>query len=120
MTDIEKQALKLLNEIEVEFGRSHLSERIAPGSYVTHKALCRAIEQHEAFRQDVSDALIEEFGESYSTVPRHMHRFIVVAKPKTDPLEEVLAEKFGYASPVRADNLRAALAARGLEIREVE
>ena len=45
-----------------------------------------------------------------------LSRFIIT---KPDPLEEVLAEKFGYASPVRADQLRAALAARGLQIVEV-
>ena len=113
MTDIEKQALALVNEIEVEFGRSHLSERIAPGAYVTHKALCRAIEQHEAFKQEVSDA-VEKILNCTNANKRYgaclaLNRFII-AKP--DPL----VEEFGHEN---AEQIRAALAARGLEIREV-
>ena len=75
--------------------------------------LAEAIEQHEAFKQEVSDAVEEEF----VLVDAHtLHRFII-PKTKPDPLVEVLTDTFG-ASLIDADELRAALEARGLEIRE--
>ena len=109
MTDTEKKALALLNEVTPyecvntsDACHNHLIQ-----------ALCRAIEAHDAFRQEVSDAL-REWGVVEDGMK--LSRFIIT---KPDPLEEVLAEKFGYASPVRADQLRAALTARGLKIVEV-
>ena len=79
-----------------------------------------AIEQHEAYKQDVSDAVelaVRRYGgHRYALDP--LDRFIL---PKPDPLEEVL-DKLGWSfddtGPDMADDLRAALAARGLEIRE--
>lgn len=72
---------------------------------------------HEAFRQEVSFALIEEFGESYSMVPKDLHRFII-AKP--DPLVEALDDmKDGRAGPTTesyADQFRAAIEKRGGKI----
>ena len=88
------------------------------------EAHARAIEQHEAFRQDVSDA-VKEWHSGHGDDERvyaNLTRFII---PKTDPLVEVIADykrtkgTGEYATNKdMADALRAALAARGLEIRE--
>lgn len=51
MTDIEKKALALLNECG--WGGKALKRTWNP----RYEALCHAIEQHEAFRQEVSDAV---------------------------------------------------------------
>jgi hypothetical protein len=56
MTDIEAKALALVNEIEREEGEKELTRRIMRG-LIMDEALCRAIEQHEAYKQKVSDAL---------------------------------------------------------------
>lgn len=126
MTETEKKALALLNEVCAEMGLDKVSslELDMPGE----RALLRAIEQHEAFRQEVSDAVEAVFA-GYHDAPipwvvmrRKLEPFII-AKP--DPLVEVIADykrtkgTGEYATNKdMADALRAALAARGLEIRE--
>jgi hypothetical protein len=80
------------------------------------EAQCRAIEQHEAFRQEVS-GVMTYIKALYPTLPRNFNRFIIPKpKPKPDPLVDVLADTFG-ASLVNVEDFRAALEARGLEIR---
>ena len=74
-----------------------------------------AIEQHEAFRQEVSDVMTY-IKELYPTLPRNFHRFII-PKPKPDPLVEVLKEVTWYDDEITVKEIRAALDARGLEIR---
>ena len=111
MTDIDPKALEHACQCA---GRSvHHFDRMAldlplRASIVAH---ARAIEQHEAFRREVSDAI-----DSSVLTPEteaHLSRFII-AKP--DPLVEALKQlKMSY---VDAEGFRAALAARGLEIRE--
>jgi hypothetical protein len=112
MTDdsIEAKALALVNEIERERGEDELTPNIMR-ALIMDEALCRTIEQHEAFKQEVSDAI-----EMYSPERRNpaLGRFII---PKTDPLVEIMEAYGWYGSPTAADNLRAALEARGLEIR---
>lgn len=108
MTDIEKKALALLNECG--WGGAHLKRAWNP----RYEALCRAIEQHEAFRQEVSDVCSDV---RLNDGLHKLDRFII---PKPDPLVEVLADmglkpKGGYDW---ASEFRNALAARGLEIRE--
>ena len=117
MTDIEKQALALLQDCGFH------------GGYIDRKwnenyeALCRAIEQHEAFRREVSDA-VEEVAKALGTAHptwAYLQRFII-AKPDNiaaglalaveDTLELVVGDE-------DVNRLRAALAARGLEIVEV-
>jgi hypothetical protein len=77
-----------------------------------------AIEQHEAFRREVSDVMTY-IKALYPTLPRNFNRFIIT---KADPLVEVLNEishEGGYDSfDHYAHRLRTALEARGLEIRE--
>ena len=121
MTEIEKKALALLQECG--FGGGYI-RREWNGLY---EALCRAIEAHEAFRQEVSDAvedtkfMVETHHESEALMlmGNRLNRFII-AKP--DPLVEALSEidHAAMAPNKCADELRASLAARGLEIREIK
>jgi hypothetical protein len=126
MTDIEAKALALVNEVEREQGMSELTTRIMRG-LIMDEALCRAIEAHEAFKQEVSDAITVLLdrcvGDSLSqgVINGHLHSFII---RKPDPLVRVINEVI-YAQPhgdideVRmANNFRAAMEACGLEIRE--
>ena len=112
MTDIKEKALALVNEVRRERdGTSYTEYTRLYRDLEWSEALCRAIEQHEAFKQEVSDAL-----EIYSPESRNpaLGRFII---PKSDPLVEVIAGWTG-GTVLLASDLRAALDARGLEIRE--
>ena len=118
MTDIEKRALALLNE-------RHSPYEYAPEDHPV-RVLARAIEQHEAFRREVSDA-VEHFKRCY---PGYQHaslfdRFII-PKP-VDPLVEVLREVTNDGNPAtmaawqkEADTVRAAMKARGYEWTKIE
>jgi hypothetical protein len=74
------------------------------------------LEDMEPFRQEVSNAMTY-IKALYPTLPTDYDRFII-PKPKSDALVDVLADTFG-ASLIDADELRAALKARGLEIKEI-
>jgi hypothetical protein len=121
---IEAKALALVNEIEREEGENELTRRIMRG-LIMDEALCRALEQHEAFKQEVSDAVeaVRYFGISTALYQfdAFMNRFII-PKPKPDPLVAVVYEVDNgpaWDSPEDYCNkIRAALEARGLEIRE--
>ena len=106
MTDIEAKALALVNELQSEDGAKKYSH------HYYFEALCRAIEQHEAFKQEVSDALVDSWYHNASG--KLLERFII---SKPDPLVEVMKELVLTARMTSSD-LRAALEARGLEIRE--
>ena len=94
---------------------------VNPDDYlVGYTALCRAIEQHEAFRQEVSDVVEQalSFGDVESLRRKGVLSRFIIPKPKPDPLVDAMAE-LAYIEPkLSADKLRAALDARGLEIRE--
>lgn len=133
MTETEKKALELVNAVRAEWS-------MLPGDGVNRsdtraEALCRSIEAHEAFRQEVSDACeridtsIERHRITHGWSPDYLveaqstlDRFII-AKP--DPLVEAFDELHGYQlkegetwSQSIADRLRSSLAKRGLEIVE--
>ena len=114
MTEIEQKALALVNEyFYVE--RSNLD---SCDRFDLLKALCRAIEQHEQFKREVSDAI-----QSCMLGPVAEERLSPFILPKpADPLVEALCEMDPDTMPneADADNLRAALARRGLEVREIE
>ena len=115
MNEIEKKALALLNECagtEVHGGWGTFDPDLTPCT----RALCRAIEQHEAFKQEVSDVMTY-IKALYPTLPRNFNRFII---PKPDPLVEALNESGVILAGPVAKDLRAALDARGFEIVEVE
>lgn len=118
MDNIAAKALALVNGVKIERGRNSYSHytRLNRAAFDGHEALCRAIEQHEAFRQEVSDAIV-----IYSPENRNpaLGRFIIT---EPNPLVEVLHEVDTgpeWDSPEDYCNkIRAALEARGLEIRE--
>jgi hypothetical protein len=115
MSDIEVRALNLAAYIQNGNGNGNV--RMCPNPMLqAHlwEALCRAIEHHEAFKQEVSDDLVEH----WKNPPMRFRRY-VIPKPKPDPLVEVLTDTFG-ASLIDADELRAALKDHGLEIRPCE
>jgi hypothetical protein len=114
---VEAKALALVNEVREE--RNYpLQAKIYRVVDADIEALCRAIEQHEAFKQEVSNALYDYFGDADSTGGDTLNRFFI---PKPDPLVEALA-KVDFVPwkelSKHADDFRAALDAAGLEIRE--
>jgi hypothetical protein len=112
MTDVEAKALALINE-EAGYGYIHARD-MADKSYEV-KALCRAIEQHEAFKQEVSKAMTY-IKALYPTLPTDYDRFII-PKPKPDELVEQVLKNMDVVME-RLEAFRAALEVRGLEIRE--
>ena len=111
MTEIEQKALALLKECG--WGGAHLKRAWNP----RYEALCRAIEQHEAFKREVSDAIIDCGAE------RYLSRFILPkpVDPLVDAIQEADEVETGWArASDYAEHLRAALAKRGLEVREIE
>jgi hypothetical protein len=119
MNDIEQKALALLNEVACDNTQySHINRR-----HHAQEALCRAIEQHEAFRQEVSDAVEAVLDRYYVLNIEDMLSQFIIPKPKPDPLVEIFNEvdngPAAWGSPEEyAAKVRAALDARGLEIRE--
>ena len=114
---MEQKAQALLNEVRAEY--SLISSEVA-----SNLALCRAIEQHEAFRQEVSDAVEAVFA-GYHDAPipwvvmrRKLEPFII-AKP--DPLVEAITEadlrqEMDVGQEEYAVYLRAAIEKRGGKI----
>jgi hypothetical protein len=84
------------------------------------EALCRAIERHEAYKQEVSDAVEIALldAEDTATIRNNFSQFIII---KPDPLVDALKEADSQ-SPCSdeqfAEAIRAALDAFGFEIRE--
>ena len=114
MNEIEKKALALVNEIRVNQGyppNNLFIRTLGP----TTQALCRAIEQHETYKQDVSDA-VESYlsGKRSSCILDHF----IIPKPTVDPLTAVLAECDWFNSPTLAADIHEGLAKRGLKIVE--
>lgn len=112
MTEIEKKALALVSEV---LGvRLSLFER--SDSHI-HEALCQAIEQHEAFRQKVSDAVEHcracSDPEAWTRIKFELDRFII---RKPDPLADAWIEATGNTAGM--EPLNEALAKRGLKIVE--
>ena len=115
MNDIEQKSMALWNKVGVERGYTYEPTSINRADEMD-EALCRAIEQHEAFRQEVSKVMTY-IKALYPTLPTDYDRFIIPA-PKPDPLAEIM-EDIGWVNTAEnAAKLRAALEARGLEIRE--
>jgi len=120
MTDdsIETKALALANEVLAEWGVLKKAVEVPKNSNAFSRALLRAIEQHEAFKQEVSDA-VEAVRDYYKVPMRELDDFII-PKPKPDPLEEVLLEidRAIMWADICAEEIRASLESRGFEIRE--
>ncbi len=110
MTDIEKKALALLNECG--WGGAHLKRAWNP----RYEALCRAIEQHEAFKRDVSEFALGVKGYMASVKAMAWQSDCdELILPKPDPLVDALLETFPRANGAEgmAADLRAAIKARG-------
>lgn len=123
MTDIDPKALEHACQCA---GRSvHHFDRMAldlplRASIVAH---ARAIEQHEAFKREVSDAVescIMRLSKGRDGLTAQTLARFIIAKP--DPLVEAWLEAFpgNHIDDAREEcaKISAALAARGLEIRE--
>lgn len=117
MTDTKQKALALVNEVRSPFSARQIDNLDDAMSWEAVDALLRAIEQHEAFRQEVSDA-VEEVTQRQGKL-QSLLRFII-AKP--DPLVEALGELADRCMEARqaAETLRAAMKARGYEWRKIE
>ena len=113
MTETEKKALALVNEVSDGF-HDVASIYDIHTAKALRSALCRAIEQHEAFKRDVSDAI-----QSCMLGPVAEERLSPFILPKpVDPLVEALREVVGdgYTLTEEAKALRAALAKRNAKI----
>ena len=127
MTDIDPKALEHACQCA---GRSvHHFDRMGDdlplrASIVAH---ARAIEQHEAFKQEVSDAVERVFDECEEHIPiafKPKLRSFIIAKP--DPLVEAMRDACGaqgiatkHTPGELTKHFRTALAARGLEVRKI-
>ena len=98
-------------EPEIERLRAEAKAHYDRGYYDGYTNL---LEQHEAFKQEVSDVMTY-IKALYPTLPRNFNRFIIPA-PKPDPLVETL--KNMDAVMERLEAFRAALEALEIEIRE--
>ena len=114
MTDIKEKAQEMLLKVQSDY--PHLSPHT-----LAVLVLERTIERHEAFKQEVSDAVAEyKADQPYvwkQSASDYFCRFIIPA-PKPDPLVEVMDELGWCNTELLAREFRAALDARGLEIRE--
>jgi hypothetical protein len=115
MTDIEQKAVALVNEILEEWGKDVRYLALGRLGNSTSEALCRAIEQHEAYKQKVSDAIENEWANLHYSTQRNLSH-LIIPKPKPDPLVETL--KNMDAVMERLEAFRAALEALEIEIRE--
>ena len=82
----EDKALALVNEVCAEWEVNPATEDDMDGS-ACFSALTRAIEAHEAYRQEVSDAVFDYFQTETNKSQLHLCSFIIPA-PKPDPLAE--------------------------------
>ena len=124
MTDIEAKALALVREVLAE---RDLSDKRAVRREVSPytEALCRALEQHEAFKQKVSDAVQDYHQAGRPEIYFGFDHFII-PKFKPDPLVEAYNEALPETAAVHGKEtvqhicnlLRAELDALGFEIRE--
>ena len=111
MTDIEQKALALVNDARINpsYPYSRLSE---VSSKLAINALCHAIERHEAFRQEVSDAVEGLLSGAVfrKAVHDRLDRFII---PKPDPLVEAMQEWWDADGYANIETFRAAIEKRG-------
>ena len=129
MTDIEQKALALLNEVRKEQGYPPAKWDSLDVEWLTIETIGRAIEQHEAaeqelsdYKQKVSDAVegfMIAFSNGAACLPSISH--LVIPAPKPDPLVDVMKDLSWDEETAAEDwatDLRAALEARGLQIVE--
>ena len=130
MTEIERKALALVNEVSDGF-HDVTSIYSIHTAKALRAALCYAIEQHEAFRQEVSDAVAyltgavdrmasqpdEKYRQTIANDIRAIFAHFIIAKP--DPMDLVADDMMlGAYNPRRewGAELRAAIEKRGGKI----
>lgn len=134
MTEAEKIWAEKVKAVCVERGWLMDPKKPSRLTHSTVEAACRLIEEFEAFRQEVSDA-VDAFNNRIGSNGiqglrqqdwESLTRF-VIPKPEPDPLVEVFDEIHGYQlkegetwSQSIADRFRKSLAKRGLKIIEVD
>jgi hypothetical protein len=116
---IEEKALELLNVPDWPY-------EYEPDDHPV-KVLCRALEAHEAFKQEVSDAvgkaqtpteILCQCARKHVVAFNRLDQFII-PKPQPDPLVEIMEVLNGEWTPDEyAQEIRTALDALGFEIRE--
>jgi hypothetical protein len=148
--DIETKALALVNEVIAERGleahfsldrefadvealcraiERHEADKVAHASqiYVMHSRIAQSEEQHEAFKQEVSDAVklwrdsIESDSLEVIDLAEQDLLGFIIPNPKPDPLVEMIekcAVQMRLTSEDAAKEFRAALDDLGFEIRE--
>lgn len=107
MSEIEQKAMALINEVANKFCREMGDARFND----VCAALYLSIEQHEAFRQEVSDAVEEFYGNFHNALGEPLSQFIIV---DPDPLVEAWIEATG--NTVGMEPLNAAIERRGGKI----
>ena len=129
MTDIEQKALikRLRQRSNSNYMLMSDPQKPAPDGDCHAAAdlleqLLPIAQEFSDFRQEVSDALYDYFGDVHVQWGGPLSHLFIIRTPKHDPLVEVLEELYDgrAASTVEgyAACLRAALEARGLEIRK--
>ena len=116
MTDIEQKALALVNAVCAEWEVSLATDDEMDG-LACFAALTRAIEQHEAFRQEVSDAVESRWMNILAMKCEDVFSRFIIAKP--DPLVEAWNDMFprgDCGNCVDVEMLRAAIKKRGGKI----
>ena len=120
MNDIEQKALAVLNEVRKERDWRPITKMYR--SDAEFEPLCRAIERHEAFKQEVSDK-VEKVIESCAVTSwgAAMLDPLIIPKPKPDPLMEVIETLDSYMwtdTKGYVECFHKALKDHGLEVRE--
>jgi len=129
MTDI-KQVSDWALSIAAEAAGSklHHYERMSDDNRLAQsiEAHARAIEQHEAYKREVSDA-VEGYTSMVGLDPKRYFARFIIAKP--DPLVEVISSALREGSPfdedlshdytAEAKVIAAAIRASGLEVRKI-
>jgi hypothetical protein len=118
---IEAKAQALLVEVRKDRGAHPMPDEPLNRTYIAHEALYRAIERHEAFKQEVSDAIENEWANLHYGAKRNLDRFRIPL-PKPDPLVAVLLDMELSSDQEEGQHdakwLRLKLDALGFEIRE--
>lgn len=123
MTDIIKEARRRLNEATTKTNGSFPWEtpELTRENAGPLEAMCTLLEEMAALRQQVSDTILEYFdGGLPEDALGFFHPFII-PKP-VDPLVDVLDTlgwSFDDTGPDMADDLRAAMLARGYEFTKI-
>jgi hypothetical protein len=127
VTDIEQKALALVSQhgqfkaLRVALEQHEATKQKAADTEqqlidAMQSGIARAEAQHEAFRQEVSDAVEAYLNPNNRIYSRTLHKFIIPA-PKPDPLVEAFDAVWPGIDRTMVKAIRAALEARGLEIR---